>query len=85
VPVKTVCIIVQKKGVDRISNNKHFFQTTKGMPWAMEMGSEWMHPKEFRDITHAYPKFPSFVRSDGAENPSWYKNENAVQNILFKD
>ncbi len=66
-------------------DNKHFFQTTKGMPWAMEMGSEWMHPKEFRDITHAYPKFPSFVRSDGAENPSWYKNENAVQNILFKD
>ena len=66
-------------------DNKHFFQTTKGMPWAMEMGSEWMHPKEFRDITHAYPKFPSFVRSDGVENPSWYKNENAVQNILFKD
>ena len=66
-------------------DNKHFFQTTSGMPWAMEMGSEWMHPKEFRDITHAYPKFPSYVRSEGAENPSWYVNENAVQTILFKD
>ena len=65
--------------------NKHFFQTTNGMPWAMEMGSEWRHPKEFRDITHAYPKFPSYVRSEGAENPSWYVESNAVESILFKD
>jgi len=65
--------------------NKHFFQTTNGMPWAMEMGSEWFHPREFRDVTHAYPKFPSYVRSNGAENPSWYTNTNAVQSILFKD
>ena len=66
-------------------DKKHFFQTTNGLPWAMEMGSEWKHPKEFRDITHAYPMFPSYVRSEGEENPSWYTNANAVQPILFKD
>lgn len=66
-------------------DNQHFFQTTNGLPWAMEMGSEWKHPKEFRDLTHAYPKFPSYVRSEGAENSSWYTNANAVQSILFKD
>jgi len=66
-------------------DKKHFFQTTNGLPWAMEMGSDWKHPKEFRDLTHAYPKFPSYVRSEGTENASWYTDENAVQSILFKD
>jgi len=66
-------------------DKKHFFQTTKGLPWAMEVGNEWKYPKEYRDITHAYPKFPSFVRSEGAENPSWFTFKNAVESILFKN
>ena len=66
-------------------DNKHFFQTTNGLPWAMEVGSEWKYPKEYRDVTHAYPKFPSYVRSDGEENPSWYTYSNAVESILFKN
>lgn len=66
-------------------DDKHFFQTTKGMPWALELGNRWQYPKEYRDVTHAYPQFPSFVRSEGLENPSWYTFENAVESILFKD
>jgi LruC domain-containing protein len=66
-------------------DNKHFFQTKNGLPWAMEVGNEWKYPKEYRDVTHAYPKFPSFVRSDGEENPSWYTFSNAVESILFKN
>lgn len=66
-------------------DNKHFFQTTNGLPWAMEVGNEWKYPKEYRDVTHAYPKFPSFVRSEGEENPSWYTFSNAVESILFKN
>ena len=65
--------------------NKHFYQTTNGMPWALELGSDWKHPKEFRDITHAYPLFPSYVRSEGTENTSWYTEAKAVESILFKD
>ncbi|PWQ95730.1 LruC domain-containing protein [Leucothrix arctica] len=64
---------------------KHFYQTTKGMPWALELGNRWQYPKEYRDVTHAYPQFPSFVRSEGLENPSWYTFNNAVESILFKD
>ena len=66
-------------------DNKHFFQTTNGLPWAMEVGNEWKYPKEYRDVTHAYPKFPSYVRSDGEENPSWYTFSNAVESILFEN
>lgn len=66
-------------------DNKHFFLTNNGLPWAMEVGNEWKYPKEFRDVTHAYPKFPSFVRSEGEENPSWFTFENAVESILFKN
>ncbi|PWQ97801.1 LruC domain-containing protein [Leucothrix pacifica] len=66
-------------------DNKHFFQTTNGLPWAMEVGNEWKYPKEYRDVTHAYPKFPSFVRSEGEENPSWYTFSNAGESILFKN
>ena len=66
-------------------DNRHFFQTTNGMPWAMELGSEWKHPIESRDLTHAYPQFPSYVQSEGAENPSWFTDANAVESILFKD
>ena len=65
--------------------NGHYYQTTNGMPWAMEMGSDWKHPLEFRDVTHAYPKFPSYVRSEGVENSSWFTEANGVQSILFKD
>ena len=65
--------------------NKHFYQTTNGMPWALEMGSAWKHLKEFRYITHAYPLFPGYVRSEGTENTSWYTETNAVESILFKD
>ena len=65
--------------------NGHYFQTTNGMPWAMEMGSDWKHPLEFRDVTHAYPKFPSYVRSEGVENSAWFTEANGVQSILFKD
>ena len=64
---------------------KHFYQTTNGMPWALELGNRWQYPKEYRDVTHAYPQFPSFVRSEGLENPSWYTFNNAVESILFKD
>lgn len=66
-------------------DEKHFFQTNNGMPWAMEMGSRWQYPKEYRDVTHAYPQFPSFVRSEGEENPSWFSLKNAIDSILFKD
>ncbi|RVU83757.1 LruC domain-containing protein [Leucothrix sargassi] len=63
----------------------HFYQTTKGMPWALELGNRWQYPREYRDVTHAYPQFPSFVRSEGVENPSWFTFNNAVESILFKN
>lgn len=78
--------LMNRSGQDASNpDNKHFFLTNNGLPWAMEVGNEWKYPKEYRDVTHAYPKFPSFVRSGGEENPSWFTFENAVESILFKN
>lgn len=68
-----------------IPSEDHYFQTVKGLPWAMEIGSHWHYPKEYRDVTHAYPMFPGYVMSRGVDEPDWFTFENAVESILFKD
>ncbi|CAA6827862.1 MAG: LruC domain-containing protein [uncultured Thiotrichaceae bacterium] len=68
-----------------VPNEGHYFQTVKGLPWAMEIGDHWHYPKEYRDVTHAYPLFPSYVMSKGEESAAWYTFDNAVESILFED
>ncbi len=60
-----------------------YFQTDSGMSWALEIGTRWQHPIEYRDISHAYPQFADFVKSGGIVNPSWYLVDNADQSLLF--
>lgn len=63
-------------GSDDASNSlqKYYFQTDSGLPWAMEIGTAWAHPKEGIDITRAYSGFRSFAESSGRENPFWFNN-----------
>jgi LruC domain-containing protein len=49
-----------------------YFQTTAGLPWAMEIGTAWKHPIETIDITNAYPKFAAFATSAGKNSITWY-------------
>jgi len=70
---------------DSNPDKNYYFQTANGMPWAMEIGTDWMHPQEYRDIGHAYPFFAGWTRSDGWDNRDWYMYSNANAPLLFED
>lgn len=57
------------------------YQTETGLPWAIAINAStytnWLHPQEYVDILRAYPDFLDFATSNGAENKSWFKKENA--------
>jgi len=58
-----------------------YFQTSTGMPWALEVGTAWQHPYEYTEISAAYPDFPAFATSGGLENQDWYLKSNAVPSL----
>ena len=62
-----------------------YFQTENGLPWALEIGTDWSHPEEYQDIGHAYPYFSAWAQSNGALNQAWYKPEYANAPLLFED
>jgi LruC domain-containing protein len=62
-----------------------YYQTSTGLPWAMVVSTEWIHPGEARDLVQTYPKFEDYVNSGGTTNTDWYKTENAVTNNLYQD
>ena len=71
-------------GSDDASNSaqSYYFQTETGLPWAMEIGSAWAHPKESIDITHAYGDFRAFAESEGRDKPLWFNNAKLANVIL---
>ena len=62
-----------------------YYQTKNGMPWALEIGTRWDHPIEYRDISHAYPLFREFAESNGQASSYWYNPEHTVPELIFKN
>ncbi|MFT5098228.1 MAG: LruC domain-containing protein [Planctomycetaceae bacterium] len=62
-----------------------YYQTSNGLPWAMVVSAEWIHPGEARDLVQTYPRFEDYVTSGGTSNTDWYKPANAVISNLYKD
>jgi LruC domain-containing protein len=60
-----------------------FFQTENGLPWAIEVGMQWLHPLEGVDITNAYDRFANFAQSSGQQAPQWFNSYNAP-NVVVK-
>jgi len=65
------------------SGNDLYYQTSKGLPWAMEIGSHWTHPQEYKDIGHAYPYFADWAETNGTINRGWYLKRYANTDLLF--
>jgi len=62
------------------------FQTSSGIPWALEIPIEWKHPKEGVSLLQAYPQFFDFASdASGQTNPDWYLEQNANPSHLFID
>ncbi|MCP4588059.1 LruC domain-containing protein [Pseudoalteromonas sp.] len=70
---------------DDASNNLfgYYFQSPTGLPWAIEVGAEWAHPKEKVDITLAYSEFKIFAESSGRESTLWF-NSAKLANVILR-
>lgn len=62
-----------------------YYQTDSGLPWALVVSDEWVHPAEARDLVQTYPLFEDYVTSGGTSSTDWYKTENAVNNNVYQD
>ncbi|MDB4224627.1 LruC domain-containing protein [Granulosicoccus sp.] len=67
------------------ASNGFYFQSSGGLPWAIEVGQRWNYPLEFSEITNAYPLFKNFVDTNGEEDTYWYDIEAADTTHVFTD
>ena len=58
-----------------------YFQTSSGLPFGMEMGVNWSHPKENVDLLIAYPLFKDFAETSGNENQTWFNSPQGINVI----
>ena len=78
--------LFNEPGDDASAPQKNFYyQTKNGLPWALEIGTQWEHPKEYNDIGHAYPYFAQWAQTNGTVNASWYLTDYAIAPLLFND
>lgn len=68
-----VSISATAHGADPIT-----YQNAQGLPWAIEIGGRWCHPREYQDLTIAYPDFSSFVSSAGLAAGDWFYTDKAA-------
>jgi LruC domain-containing protein len=64
---------------------QHYYQTSNGMPWALEVPEDWKHPTENTDLSEAYPQFKAFAESSGSLQTDWYLESKAVSDLIFQD
>lgn len=70
-------------GNDAATGTTHF-HNSHGLPWAIEIPSNWKHPLERTTILQAYPQFAQFSQdSQGETATSWYMNP--VLNKIYID
>ena len=55
-------------GVDR------FYVSADNLPWLIDVPDAVEYPKEFIDISEAYPTFANWVQSGGTANMDWYRH-----------
>lgn len=60
-----------------------YYQNAEGLPWAMEIGTEWLHPAEYQDTLLAYPQFRDWVSSEGEQEKDWYLPSKANKEKLY--
>lgn len=73
----------QSIGDDAATGNT-FFHNANGLPWAIEIPSDWQHPLEQVTILQAYPDFAEFSQNSSASRAAnWYMNP--TLNRIFVD
>ena len=65
------------------TNQETYFLNNNGMPWAINIGTQWQHPVEHIDIIYAYPLLQSHINSTSNQYQDWYTPLNAANSHLF--
>ncbi len=53
----------------------HYYQTQRGMPWAIQLPAKFTYPKEKVPVHRAHLKFIQWVESGGGSFADWYLNK----------
>jgi len=65
------------------SESQRYFKNSNNLPWAMEVGTSWKHPRTGVDLIKAYPKFRDHILSDKTEHNDWYQADQRVEGKVF--
>ncbi|WP_185964450.1 LruC domain-containing protein [Aliikangiella marina] len=60
------------------------FRTSNNLPWALVIGTDWLHPKETVDLLEAYPEFQGWIESGGVTNQDWYLDVKASTDKVYQ-
>jgi len=53
---------------------ERYYKTVNNLPWALNLPTTWIYPKERISITEAYLFLADWAESSGAEHTDWYEN-----------
>lgn len=61
-------------GDDRsVPGTAQTYKNAKGLPWALDLPTEWAYPLEFRDTVTVYPRLVPWAQSGGTTDRNWYE------------
>ncbi|MEI6900510.1 MAG: LruC domain-containing protein, partial [Bacteroidota bacterium] len=58
----------------------HFYRSSKGLPWGLEVPVDFQYPQEKEDIVQTYLHFSEWAQSSGSLYPDWYVIKPGYQN-----
>lgn len=64
-------------------STSRYFKTVNNMPWALLIYDEWQWPREYVDLTTAYPDFADYTLSGGTTHTDWYDINSATTNKYY--
>ncbi|MEO1415324.1 MAG: LruC domain-containing protein [Bacteroidota bacterium] len=67
-------------GDDASDGVSTFYQTSNGMPWAMNFPNSFSYPFEQKRITTAYNHFLEWAESGGTRRAAWYLDQTGFRN-----
>jgi len=63
-----------------------YYISNNNLPWSMEIGTEWKHPRSGVDLLQAYPLFEGYINSIDTEvvvNDDWYLPDNRADDKSY--
>jgi LruC domain-containing protein len=73
-------------GLEQDASNiagSRYYKNANNLPWSMEVGTSWKHPRSGKDLLEAYPFFENYVTSNKEDNSDWYIPENGNSNKVY--